>query len=816
MAKRKTKKNKKNKPQQRQALGVLLLGLGVLLFLALISFNPNDPAQLSIGQGNLDVHNWLGPLGASLSYSLMQWTLGYPIIVLPILLFGLALNMMRGKRFFNLGRLTWNFSAWAVLLSVFLAMPEAIKFSGHILEYYPSGLVGGWLAGELVLYAGKFGSLAILFVLTVVLFVYSVHLELSGIFNRLSGSFAWVSENLRQKRAERKERRQQKKERKRLGKEESIPSPLLKTDPIPAEPEPFESTEAFRDEIPEINVDEPAEAPPDPEAESQNSLVETSESDGVQASIDDILAQLDEGIKPEKTAGVDFEVKEEVQNKELDYDRLVKESIARYKFPSVDLLADPPASARKVSHEELRANAQTLETKLMDYGVQAKVLSVTAGPVITLYELQPAKGVKVRNISNLANDLALAMEAKAIRILAPIPGKAAVGVEIPNRNPQIVYLKSLIRSSRFSTSGFKLPLALGKAINGEVYVADLSKMPHLLIAGATGSGKSVGINTIIMSLVYAVNPAKVKFMMVDPKKLELSLYRSLRDHYLLWRPDLDEEIITQPKNAVSMLNSMVLEMERRYDCLADLGVRSIEEYNEKLEKVKGTFKGKKHHQLPFLIVIIDELSDLMVVSAKEVETPIARLAQMARAVGIHLIVATQRPSVNVITGVIKANFPARIAYKTRSRVDSRTILDIMGAEKLLGNGDMLYLPPDLPNPIRLQNPLVTTGEVQAVIDHIAKQAKLPSYSLPQPEASAAGGLAGRGAAAEDPFYKDALAIVVQHRQASTSLLQRRLGIGYSRAARLMDRMEAEGIIGPKDASKPREVLISAQELNNLF
>ena len=439
---------------------------------------------------------------------------------------------------------------------------------------------------------------------------------------------------------------------------------------------------------------------------------------------------------------------------------------------------------------------------------------MTAGPVITLYELQPSAGVKVSSIVNLSNDLALAMEARGIRIIAPIPGKAAVGIEIPNRNPQIVYLKSLIRSQKFVESSFELPIAVGKTIAGESYIADLAKMPHLLIAGATGSGKSVGINTIIASLLFSVNPAKVKFMMIDPKKLELSLYKNLRNHYLLWRPDLDEEIITKPNNAVSMLNSMVLEMEKRYDVLANFGVRNIVEFNRKLDNYKEKAYKLKLTKLPYIVVIIDELADLMLLAAKEVETPIARLAQMARAVGIHLIVATQRPSVNVITGVIKANFPARIAYQVATKVDSRTILDINGAEQLLGNGDMLFLPPGQSKPVRLQNPFLSTEEVESIIDHIKKQSKLPYYSVPQPASSKSGSGAGNGGD-RDPLYEDARAIVVQHQQGSSSLLQRRLKVGYSRAARLIDELEQDGIVGPQDGSKAREVLITLEELRNM-
>jgi S-DNA-T family DNA segregation ATPase FtsK/SpoIIIE len=393
-----------------------------------------------------------------------------------------------------------------------------------------------------------------------------------------------------------------------------------------------------------------------------------------------------------------------------------------------------------------------------------------------------------------------------------IPGKAAIGIEIPNRKPQTVYLKPMIISKKFAETNHILPLALGKTINGEVYTADLTKMPHLLIAGSTGSGKSVGINTIIASILYKVDPGKVKFAMIDPKKIELSLYRALSEHYLVWRTDLDEEVITKPANAVSLLNTMGMEMELRYDKLAHLGVRNIEDYNERVRLGGPRIKEEKMQQLPYIIVIIDELADLMLMAAKEVEPPIARLTQMARAVGIHLILATQRPSVDVLTGVIKANFPARIAYMVTTRPDSKTILDMNGAEQLLGNGDMLYQPPGEPRPIRLQNPLITTKEVDNLIGHIKKQPKFPHYRLPQPPDTKSGTFDPFNSSGNDELYEDAKRIVVQHQQGSISLLQRRLKIGYSRAARLIDEMEEEGIVGPPDGSKPRQVHYLPEDL----
>ena len=820
MAKR---KQKKVNPHQRQAWGTFLLAVAILLFFALASFDVNDPVNLEAG-GGVMVSNWLGLFGASLSYYLMQWTLGYPILVLPILLFLMAVKGIKNEPFTSLRRPALFLVLWAVMISVYLAIPEALNGKGVVHEYYPSGLIGGWLASKMVLFLGSFGSVATLVLLSMVLAIITVRIDPGRLFSALGQAFTVFRQRLNaaaqnyrirreQKREEKKRkkelRRQEKEEQKQKRGEEKIAEETIEPeipDPLPEKPP-----------APEIRIEQPpakpAPAPPisDKKTVAEQPTANPVNAEGmIQTTLDDLLEDMDEQSHKKD---VDFEVEEAVRDKELDYDQLVRESVARFKFPSIDLLHDPQTQEQHVSREELKSNAELLEMKLRDYGVEARVVKVTAGPVITLYELQPARGVKVSSIVNLANDLALAMEARGIRIIAPIPGKAAVGIEIPNRNPQTVYLKSLIRTEKFSNSEYELPLAVGKTINGEAYIADLAKMPHLLIAGATGAGKSVGINTIIMSLLYAVDPGKVKFMMVDPKKLELSIYRPLRDHYLLWRSDLDEEVITKPNNAVSMLNSVVLEMERRYDLLSDLGVRGIIEYNKKVTASGGVFGQKKIQRLPYIVVIIDELADLMMVAAKEIEMPIARLAQMARAVGIHLIVATQRPSVDVITGLIKANFPARIAYLVASKVDSRTILDINGAEQLLGNGDMLFLPPGHPKPIRLQNSFVTTDEVEAVINHISRQPKLPHYSLPQPKSSASGASFDSGTdGGRDPLYEDARAIVVRHQQGSISFLQRRLKIGYSRAARLMDELEEDGVVGPADGSKPREVLITLQEL----
>ncbi len=481
-----------------------------------------------------------------------------------------------------------------------------------------------------------------------------------------------------------------------------------------------------------------------------------------------------------------------------------------YQFPSIDLLTEPEAEQDTVSLEELEENKHKLLEKLRIYKIEITRIEATVGPRVTLFELELAPDVKVSRIVALQDDLAMAMAARGIRIIAPIPGKNAVGVEIPNAKPRIVRIKSLLNSEKFKCSKFKLPVALGKTISNEIFIDDLTKMPHLLVAGATGSGKSVGINTILTSLLYFCSPEQVKFLLIDPKRVELFPYQRLKHHFLVKFRDLQEQIITDTSKAVYALKSVEKEMDLRYERLAKAGVRNLQAFNEKYPD----------EALPYIVVVIDELADMMITAGREVEEPIARLAQLARAVGIHLVVATQRPSVDVITGVIKANFPARIAYQVASKVDSRTILDMVGAEQLLGNGDMLYLPATQPKPIRLQNAFVSTEEVEALTEFIYSQKGVDlSYLLPAPDMKTVGKATGElgdddetgGNTERDKMFDEAARLVVRHQQGSVSLLQRRLKLGFGRAARIMDQLEEYGIVGPPDGSKPRQVLVQSEE-----
>ncbi len=459
-----------------------------------------------------------------------------------------------------------------------------------------------------------------------------------------------------------------------------------------------------------------------------------------------------------------------------------------FQLPPIGLLKAPPASALRQTREELQANADILRKKLQDFGVEGRIVQVNPGPVITSYEFEPAPGIKVSQVVNLADDLALSMKAAAVRIVGPIPGRGTVAVEVPNPEIASVYLREILVSQEFVQSKGKLPLALGKDVIGTPYVADLTAMPHLLIAGATGSGKSVGLNAMICSILYKATPAEVRFLMIDPKRLELGIYEGI--------PHLMAPVVTDAREASARLKWIVGKMDERYRLLAEKHVRNIEGYN------RGVEAGGR---LPYWVVIVDELADLMMASAGEVQNSLVRLAQVARAVGIHLIIATQRPSVDVITGLIKANFPARIAFQVASKVDSRTILDGNGAETLLGRGDMLFVPPGASRPVRVHGSLVAEEETKAVCDFLRKQGAA-AYEEFAPAGEAAAGEAA-AVAERDNLYWDAVQLVISQRQASISFLQRRLRLGYPKAARFIDMMEQDRIIGPGDGAKPREVLV---------
>ncbi|MBI5471088.1 MAG: DNA translocase FtsK 4TM domain-containing protein [Ignavibacteriae bacterium] len=804
----KAKSSRGNSTRKSSIVALLLMAFAILIFLALVSYDANDEANADLRITDIykvftadpvirakadTAHNWLGLVGSMISEFLIKSTIGYSIFSLPFLLMMFGWTILRRHEYRRLFVITNYTLVFALLFAVVFGMIRVIT-NGAWLGMEWSGVVGDFLSLILAQLLGRTGGSILLFTLLFTAIVMAVDLDLHELADRAKALYLQFMDWLERKRVEHREAAAEKaaiainKYDEEGESEEELPPPLLKRSPVKiAKP--------------------PLEEPAPPLAKQAESVKNASLDD--QADPDEIPP-----ISSINEKEIRLEIEKKAQEAEVNFDERKHENTVEeidYVFPSVELLDAPRASAEDVDDEELRANADLLRETLAQFDVQLENISVTPGPVVTLYELVPATGVKISRIVSLENDIALKLAAKGIRIMAPIPGKSAVGVEIPNHKPSLVTIRSVINSSKFRDTNAKLPLAMGKTISGEVFTDDLTKMPHLLIAGSTGSGKSVGINTILVSLLFRLHPSDLKLVIFDPKKIELTQYARLKKHFLAISPDVNEEIVTNPKNAVLVLKGVEFEMEKRYDRLAAAGVRNIADYNEKFKagKLKDT-ETVTHQRIPYLIVVIDELADLMITAAREVEEPIARLAQLARAVGIHLIVATQRPSVDVITGVIKANFPARIAYQVASKTDSRTILDMNGAEQLLGNGDMLYLPSGSPKPIRLQNAFISTDEVESLMNHIAKQQGFskPHY-LPSMVEKRKNTDAG-GDGSRDELFGEAARIIVRHQQGSVSLLQRRLKVGYSRAARLVDELEAAGVVGPFDGSKAREVLVESE------
>jgi S-DNA-T family DNA segregation ATPase FtsK/SpoIIIE len=519
-----------------------------------------------------------------------------------------------------------------------------------------------------------------------------------------------------------------------------------------------------------------------------------------------ILETIPPKVEPELTIEKTEEDKksEELVEQFGNYDPTL--DLASYKYPHLDLLENYGSNKISVNADELEANKNKIVETLNHYNIEIDKIKATIGPTVTLYEIIPAPGVRISKIKNLEDDIALSLAALGIRIIAPMPGKGTIGIEVPNLHPEMVSMRSILATEKFQQSTMDLPIALGKTISNEVYIGDLSKMPHLLVAGATGQGKSVGINSILVSLLYKKHPSQLKFVLVDPKKVELTLFNKIERHFLAKLPGEADAIITDTKKVINTLNSLCIEMDQRYDLLKDAQVRNLKEYNEKFVKRKLN-PNNSHRFLPYIVLIVDEFADLMMTAGKEVETPIARLAQLARAVGIHLVLATQRPSVNIITGTIKANFPARLAFRVLSKIDSRTILDSGGADQLIGRGDMLLSTGN--DLIRLQCAFVDTPEVDRISEFIGAQRGYPeAYQLPEyVDEAAENAKMDFDASDRDSMFEDAARLIVMHQQGSTSLIQRKLKLGYNRAGRIIDQLEAAGVVGPFEGSKAREVLI---------
>ena len=784
---------------KKQILGLFLIIISIILFFSVITFDRRDEANLttffkdffSAFDNKIDIQNWLGVAGAHFAKFLVKATFGYFSITIPIVLFLWGVSFFKTIDF----KFRLHVSNFLLISSIIIAAFFGVLTVSYDLfspNYELYGFIGKYLGNFLSGLIGGIGSILVLGFAFVTLLIFALDIDIKNILLFLKNVFS-ISEETEED-DKKTDIAVDSKEKENLDKIKKLSGDKKKKKDklTPEELSAAELMEKEAEEQTRIRIIRKDDVP-----------VPVAENEVLNEEVKKVNIQKT-GELPEKKEKNETEDEQKLPNQ--------WEENIDYKIPGLDLLDPAPEENYQVAEEELTRNAELLKEKLKLFDIEIKDISVTPGPVVTLYEIVPAPGVKISKIVGLENDIALALSARGIRIIAPIPGKGAIGVEIPNAVASLVNARAVI--GRINESDAELPLALGKTISGDVYVADLAKMPHLLIAGSTGSGKSVGINMIVSSLLYTKHPSEVKFVMVDPKKIELSFYNKLRKHYLAVSPDLDEEIITNPQNAILALKSAEYEMERRYDKLAKAGVRNIVDYNKKVKdpKTRPHDTDKiKHHPIPYIIVIVDELADLMITAGKEVEEPITRLAQLARAVGIHLVLATQRPSVNVITGVIKANFSSRIAYQVATKIDSRTILDMNGAEQLLGRGDMLFLPTGSPKPIRVQNAFISTEEVEKITNYVySQQAYSKPYFLPslydkKKETSS-------GVSTDlDPMFEDAAKVIVRHQQGSVSLLQRRLKLGYSRAARIVDQLEEAGIVGPNDGSKARSVLVENEE-----
>ena len=803
--------------------GILLILFSLYLAIAFTSYfftwreDQDKVLQFSTSilfNNDISVSNWLGRLGALLSNAFFYWGFGLPSVIFVVVVFKLGYTILFKKDFYKF----LNFFIYSVYVIAFLSVFFEFVMSNS--DFSWGGAFGEAANVWLKNFLGGAGLLLLLVFIFIAFIIWIINPKLDT-FQFSTGSFDFKFPVLFFKN--------------RLGfRGKNI---LYK--------KPKDNTAKEADDFDTVDDKGKRETVGGEVTEIAN------EGDGQVQSIDFNVGEIkDKKSKvevdteleieiPEEEATVETKIKKQGAANELeiipkdDIDTIKvitdneeeiylepydpKKELANYKYPELDLLKDYSSQNITIDRAELEANKDQIITTLRNYKIDIIKIRATIGPTVTLYEIIPAPGIKISKIKSLENDIALSLSALGIRIIAPIPGKGTIGIEVPNKHKQIVGLKDIIKSRKFQETTMELPVALGKTISNEVFIADLAKMPHLLIAGATGQGKSVGINSLIVSLLYKKHPSEIKFILIDPKKVELFPYNGLDKHFLGFLPDEEEAIVTATDKVVYTLNSLIIEMEERYDLLKAAKSRNIKEYNTKFRDRRLNPK-KGHRFLPYIVLVVDEFADLIMTAGKEVELPIARLAQLSRAVGIHLVLATQRPSVNIITGVIKANFPARIAFKVTSKVDSRTILDTMGAEQLVGRGDML-LSLGGASILRLQGAFIDTDEIEKVVSFIEEQ---PGYAEPfyLPEYKTeddSNGNAGLTYDDLDALFLDAARMIVAEQYGSTSLLQRKMQIGYNRAGRLMDQLEAVGIVGPSNGSKPREVLVfSEQELMQII
>lgn len=813
-----------------EILGVIILAIAILLGLSILSYTPED-FQFARSLDFIDlfdtdtstrmIQNWLGPVGAYLSYFFVYSLFGYTSLILALIIGYNGWHIFRHRSFKDNASLN-VLSVWGmVLLSTFLGwlttnagVPEDTIWSG----------TAGVAISNILQNITGIGSIFILSVLMILTFLLLLERDLQKSIDNLK---IWI-DSMKEKIEASKVQREERKIQKAAEREERIAQRKAE---IAAQKEQKEAEKAKKQAEKNTAQKHKKEPKPTPEkttaaeAPSIDEIVEKSEEadrkrlqqekEEVQNLDTRPRASLEKPTEPTEEEEMEVAIYKGVgdeQAGEKELDKMNREQakevpVIKYKFPTIDLLNTPPNEGNEVDLEEIKENKRIILDKLKRHKIEIVGINAIVGPTVTLYELEPAPDVKISKIESYSNDLKMATASKGLRMLAPIPGKSAVGIEVPNSTRETVYIKQVINTKRFVETDMVLPVAFGKTIENEVFMMDLTKMPHVLVAGATGSGKSVGINTIITCLLYKCHPDNLKFVMIDPKKIELSLYRNIQNHFLAMLPNADEPIITDTSKALETLNSVCKEMDDRYDLLKMALVRDIKSYNKKFKD--GELDDELgHRHLPYIVVIIDELADLMMTAGKQIEEPIARIAQLARAVGIHMVVATQRPSVNVITGTIKANFPARIAYQVASKVDSRTILDVGGADQLVGMGDMLFT--NGAGMTRIQNAFVSTEEVERINAFVGEQAgyKEP-FHLPV--------IAEDNTGIPDPLddidemFETAAKVVILHQQGSVSLLQRKLKIGYNRAGRIIDQLFNAGIVGPYQGSTARDVLVQDED-----
>ncbi|MFT4604626.1 MAG: S-DNA-T family DNA segregation ATPase FtsK/SpoIIIE [Rhodothermales bacterium] len=802
--------------RKREILGLILLVVSFLVLLAILTYSALDDRlarrfslDAILDPGDDRATNGLGLTGAWVAWFLVPNFLGYCSLLLPALVGSWGWVWFRNRNPVYLPLVSGLIIGAAFFLATLFGWIGVVGESDMTAWAGSVGLgMAGWME-QVFGRPGSFGLIVLLLAVTVLLIVdHDIQRSLDRVENfvlRAGKRFREGWENFTMDRLERKEARQEALAERREARKAA--KPALAANPAGT------STAAARTGMaspatPDAKFSTPREAE-----------MMTPPATSVPAAT--TAKALSQGPRPERptspnrpTPDGELELSVTKRREEERADRLDSPpSGSPFRMPPLTLLDEDLGDRAEVDYEELEENKRILLDKLSTYNIEIVEINAIIGPTITLYELTPAPGIKISRITALENDLAMAMAAPGIRMIAPIPGKTAIGVEIPNRHREMVRIRDLIGTTRFRDHGMELPLILGKSIEGEVILQDLTKLPHGLIAGATGSGKSVGLNTFIAGLLYACSPDDLKFVMIDPKKIELSAYGRIASHYMAMPPEAENPIITDVAQALGTLKSCEKEMEDRYDLLSAARVRSIREYNQKF--ASGLLDAEEDHRhLPYIVVVVDELADLMMTAGKDIEAPIARLAQMARAVGIHLILATQRPSVDVITGLIKANFPARIAYQVASKIDSRTILDQNGAEGLVGNGDLLYMLGS--KMLRLQGPYVSLEEIDRVTQFIGEQRGPGPYLLPSMEEAFELTIGGT-ALERDELFAEAARIIVRSQQGSVSLLQRKLSVGYSRAARIVDQLEDAGIVGPFEGSKARQVRVADElELDALL